>query len=160
LALPQTNGLGLRGIDFLLCANLYSLLNHEAHECGILDECLRAGISVIVGGPYSSGILATGADPPDGRAPNYNYQPASDEVRARCRRIEAVCRKHRVPLIAAALQFPLTHPAVSCVIPGGKSAAEVRSNVDLMNWPIPLLLWEDLKEQELLPRSLPAPHTE
>lgn len=95
-------------------------------RCGILDECLRAGISVIVGGPYSSGILATGADPPDGRAPNYNYQPASDEVRARCRRIEAVCRKHRVPLIAAALQFPLTHPAVSCVIPGGKSAAEVR----------------------------------
>ena len=91
------NGLGLRGIDFLLCANLYSLLTHDAHEIGIFQRCLEAGVSVIVGGPYSSGILATGADPPGGRAPYFNYLPASDEVRARCRRIAAVCASHGVP---------------------------------------------------------------
>ena len=61
-------------------------------------------MGVVIGGPYSSGILATGADPPDGRAPMYNYQPASFAVRARTRGIAAVCARHGVPLIAAALQ--------------------------------------------------------
>ena len=86
------------------CANLYSLLNLEAHTAGILDKCLAAGMGVVIGGPYSSGILATGADPPDGRAPMYNYQIASAAVRTRTRGIEAVCARHGVPLIAAALQ--------------------------------------------------------
>lgn len=102
------------GIDFLLCANLYSLLNHEAHDEKILDKCLAAGVGVVVGGPYSSGILATGSKGPGGgRPPMYNYEPAGEEVLARTRRIEAVCARHAVPLIAAALQFPLGHPAAS-----------------------------------------------
>ena len=57
---------GRRSIDFFLLANMYSLLNHSAHELGILDDCLHAGVSVVVGGPYSSGILAVGADPSNG----------------------------------------------------------------------------------------------
>ena len=76
---------------------------------------------------------------------------------SRTRGIEAVCTRHGVPLIAAALQFPLGHPAVSCVIPGGKSEAEVRSNVALMNVPIPPALWADLKSAGLLPPRVRTP---
>ncbi len=81
------------GVDFLLLANMWSLLNHEAFTAGILDRCAAEGVSVVVGGPYSSGILATGADPASGTAPFYNYAPAAPQVRERCRRIEAICRK-------------------------------------------------------------------
>lgn len=141
-----------RGVDFLLLANMWSLLNFEAMEEGILDLCLEKGISVVVGGPFSSGILATGADPSNGSVPFYNYTPASDEVRARCRRVESICKDYGVPLIAAALQFPLLHPAVACVIPGGKSASEVRSNVDNMNVDIPAEFWNELREKDLIPK--------
>ena len=140
-----------RGLDFLLCANMHSLLNGEAVSLGLLDQCLAHGVSVVVGGPYSSGILASGADPPDGSVPYFNYQPASNAVRAHCRRIEAVCRRHGVPLIAAALQFPLRHPAVCSVIPGGASEREVASNVALMNVAIPDAFWSELERGGLLP---------
>ena len=146
-----------RGIDFLLLANMHSLLSHEASSLGILDDCLAAGVAVVIGGPYSSGILATGADPPDGSTPKFNYQPASEAVRARVRRIERVCDRHGVPLIAAALQYPLRHPAVCSVIPGGATADEVASNVALLNATIPEGLWQDLERERLLPMLLPPP---
>ena len=72
-------------------------------------------------------------------------------MRAHVRKIERVCARHGVPLIAAALQFPLRHPAVSSVIPGGASAAEVRSNVHLMNTAVPEALWDDLAREALVP---------
>ena len=113
-------------------------------------------MAVVIGGPFSSGILATGPDPPRGTA-MYNYRPASDDVRATARRIEAICKRHGVPLVAAALQFPLGHPAVASVIPGGKSPAEVRSNVASMRRPIPGALWADLLAAGLLPPHIRAP---
>jgi D-threo-aldose 1-dehydrogenase len=72
-------------------------------------------------------------------------------VRERTRRIEGVCERWGVPLIAAALQYPLRHPAVACVIPGAKNEAEVASNVALMNIPIPEGLWKELENEGLLP---------
>ena len=93
---------GGRGLDFLLIANCYSLLNFSA--AGILDECEARGVAVVIGGPFSSGILATGPDPPRGKA-MYNYRPASDDVRATARRIEAICKRHGVPL-----GHPASHP--------------------------------------------------
>ena len=131
---------------------MHSLLTTEAADLGILDKCSRAGVSLIVGGPFSSGILATGADPRDGSVPYYNYQPATDDVRERCRKIERCCESHGVPLIAAALQYPLRHPAVACVIPGAKSEAELASNVELMNVAIPDQLWRDLQDRGLIPK--------
>jgi D-threo-aldose 1-dehydrogenase len=80
-----------------------------------------------------------------------SYLPASEAVRARVRRIEDVCARHGVPLIAAALQYPLRHPAVCSVIPGGASSAEVASNVDLLNVDIPEAMWQDLQREGLLP---------
>ena len=146
-----------RGLDFLLLANTYSLLEHGGLE--LLDACAAAGVSVVVGGPFSSGILVTGADPPDAATnpPRFNYEPAPAPVRATARALEAACARHGVKLAAAALQFPLAHPAVACVIPGGKSAAEVSSNVELMNTPIPAALWTELKAEGLLPDALPTP---
>ena len=144
-------------IDFLLLANMWSLLNFEAFEDGIVQLCSKNGISVVVGGPYSSGILATGADPEHGGVPYYNYMPADNTVRERCRRVEQVCKRFGVPLIAAAIQFPLLHPSVCSVIPGGKSKWEVDSNVKNMNFPIPLALWYALRNEGLLPLSLKLP---
>jgi len=155
-ALLTMHKAGGRPIDFFLFANLHSLLTHDAFDQGLLDDCHRAGVSIVVGGPFSSGILATGADPPNG-TPMYNYKPASAEVRARTRAIQSACARHGVPLIAAALQFPLLHPAVASVIPGGKSPEEVRSNVELLNHPIPPKLWSELKAEGLLPSAMPTP---
>ena len=145
-----------RGVDFLLIANLLSLLTHEAISLGILTQCAAQGVTLIVGGPFSTGILATGADPPDGSVPFFNYQPASDAVRDRVRAITAVCEAHGVPLIAAALQYPLRFAGVSCVIPGGKTAEEVESNVSMMNLRIPPELWLALEADGLLP-EVPTP---
>ena len=128
----------------------------------LLSPCLRTcahgswcacaqGVTLIVGGPFSTGILATGADPADGSTPYFNYLPAPELVRARTRSIEAVCTAHGVPLIAAALQYPLQFAEVSCVIPGGKSAREVESNVAMMNVAIPKGLWIELRAKGLLP---------
>lgn len=144
-------GGGGQPLDFLLLANMHSLLNADANESGILDACEAKGVSVIIGGPYSSGILATGADPADGKPPMYNYAEASEEVRERTRRIEECCKAHGVPLIAAALQYPLRRKCVACVIPGGKSAEEVASNAALMNVDIPEGLWADLERKGLVP---------
>ena len=144
-------------IDFLLLANMFSLLNFEALEDGILTLCSEHGISVVVGGPYSSGILATGPDPKNGSIPFYNYGSASDEIRERCRRVEAVCLEYQVPLIAAAIQFPLLHPAVVSVIPGGKNSWEVLSNVTSMNVVIPLEMWHKLQSLGLIPSELKLP---
>lgn len=146
-----------KGLDFLLLANMYSLLNLDAHTSGILDECLRRDVQVVIGGPFSSGILATGADPKDGGTAHYNYRPARKEVLDRCRGIERVCKKHKVPLIAAALQFPLGHPAVATVIPGAKSPAEVQSNLDNLRFHVPAAFWADLKAEKLLPKDARAP---
>lgn len=146
-----------RGIDFLLIANCYSLLNFTAHDLGILDDCAARGVSVVIGGPFSSGILATGPDPKGGGVAYYNYRPADAAIRDRARKIQAACGRHGVPLVAAALQFPLGHPAVASVIPGGKNPAEVRSNVDAMNHPIPARLWADLKDEGLIPRDARTP---
>ena len=131
--------------DCFLLAGRYSLLDQGALDT-FLPLCLARGIGVIIGGAFNSGILATGAVP----GATYDYRPASDEIRARTESLERVCRAHEVPLAAAALQFPLAHPAVASVIVGMRSAEEVRRNLALRFHPIPAALWRDLKAEGLL----------
>jgi D-threo-aldose 1-dehydrogenase len=138
--------------DGFLLAGRYTLLEQEALR-SFLPLCERRGLFVVIGGPFNSGILATGAVA-DAR---YNYQPAPPEILARVVRIEAVCRRHEVPLAAAALQFPLAHPAVQSVIPGARSADEVRQNLALLRVPIPRGLWKDLSAAGLLHPDAPMP---
>jgi D-threo-aldose 1-dehydrogenase len=138
--------------DCLMLAGQYTLLCHDALPA-LLPRCARDGVGLVLAAPFNSGILATGAGP-DAR---YFYQPAPPEILERTRRIEAVCRRHEVPLPAAALQFPLAHPAVTSVVPGARSRAEIDANVELVRRPIPPALWQELKAEALLPEAAPVP---
>ena len=138
--------------DCLLVAGRYTLLDHTGLR-ELLPICERKGISVIIGGPYNSGILATGARP----GATYNYVDASPAVMEKVAAIEAVCGRHNVPLQAAALQFPMGHPAVAAIIPGARSVAEVEQNVRFMSVSIPNDFWEELRYLNLLPPEAPVP---
>ena len=140
--------------DFFLLAGRYTLL-----EQGGLDElmsvCEAKDIGILLGGPYNSGILATGAV----EGARYNYQPAPPDIMEKVRRIEAVCARHGIPLAAAALQFPLGQKVVSSMIPGAVSPLEARRNVELMGTSIPAALWEELKQEGLLDSRAPVPES-
>jgi D-threo-aldose 1-dehydrogenase len=139
-------------IDFFLVAMPYTLLDQPA-LAQELPLCLERGVSVVIGAVFASGILARG--PAEGAL--YGYRPAAPEVLERTRRIAAVCARHGVPLAAAALQFPLHHPAVASVIPGPNSAAQVRDNLLHMRRAIPSDLWAELKAERLIDSAAPTP---
>jgi D-threo-aldose 1-dehydrogenase len=138
--------------DLFLLAGRYTLLEQDALG-SFLPLCLARGIGIVVGGPFNSGILATGPQP----GAFYNYEPAPPPILERVSRIEAVCRAHGVPLVAAALAFPLAHPAVVSVIAGGQNPREVRQNAQMLSWPIPAALWRDLASEGLLRPDAPMP---
>ncbi len=137
--------------DLFLLAGRYTLLEQESLD-SFLPLCERRGIGIVLGGPYNSGILATG--PKQGSY--YNYEPASQEILDRVARIEATCRRHGVELIEAALRFPLAHPCVVSVIPGGQRVAEVEANRRLIDAEVPSALWKDLKAEGLLHAHAPT----
>jgi len=139
-------------IDFFLVAMPYTLLHQEVLE----DEfpaCDRRGVGFVIGAVYQSGILASGPLP----GAKYNYLPAPPDVLERVARIEQVCERHGVPLAAAALQFPLGHPAVASVIPGASRPDHVERNVASFRHPIPEALWEELKATGLMRADAPTP---
>jgi D-threo-aldose 1-dehydrogenase len=137
-------------LDYAIVALAYTLLDQPA-----LDEelplCLERDVSVIVGAPFASGILAAADDGP------YRYEAAPEAVRDKVRRMRAVCERHGVPLAAAALQFPLGHPAVAAVIPGAISAEQVRENAAHFASDVPAAVWEELKAEGLLRADAPVP---
>jgi D-threo-aldose 1-dehydrogenase len=141
-------------LDIILLAGRYTLLEQEALE-SFLPLCARRGVAVVIGGPYNSGILAR--DRLTANTPPYDYSPAGAAILARADSIEAVCARHGVPMAAAALQFPLAHPAVVSVIPGMSSAAEVAAAVRWMSLPIPAACWQELRAQGLLRADAPTP---
>jgi D-threo-aldose 1-dehydrogenase len=145
--------LGLGDFDCFLLAGRYTLLEQEALD-SFLPLCEKRNVGIILGGPFNSGILATGAI----EGARYNYAPASPDILERVRRIEAVCRSHGVRLIEAALQFVLGHPAVKTVIPGANAPDQVTANVSLLNARIPATLWSDLKTEGLLRQDAPVPN--
>lgn len=122
--------------DYFLCAGRYSLLRTDAGQV-LLPLCEEKGISVIIGGPYSSGILASGAV----EGAMFDYAPASPEVMAQVRAIESLCADYGISLRAAALQFPLQHPAVASVIPGARSLDELQQNASALTETIPEGFW-------------------
>ena len=138
--------------DCFMLAGRYTLLDQTALP-ELLPECAERGISVIMASVFNSGILATG---PGGDA-TFNYAPAPVEIKERARGLEAVCTRHGVALTAAALQFPLAHPAVATIIPGAKSPAEAAENAERLAVPIPPALWADLKAQSLIDPAAPTP---
>jgi D-threo-aldose 1-dehydrogenase len=138
--------------DLFLLAGRYTLLEQEALD-SFLPLCVERGIGILLGGPYNSGILATGPRP----GAFYNYDPAPPEILDRAARLLKVCQSHGVALAEAALAFPLGHPAVVSVIPGGARAEEVRRNAANLRVRVPASLWSDLKAQGLLRADAPVP---
>lgn len=144
--------LDLMEVDFFLVALPYTLMEQAVldHE---FPRCAAAGVGIVIGGVFASGILATGAV----AGAKHNYADATPEALAKVARIEAVCARHGVPLPAAALQFPLGHELVASVIPGALAPEQVARNVAAFRHPIPADLWAELKQQGLLRADAPTP---
>jgi D-threo-aldose 1-dehydrogenase len=141
-------------LDALLLAGRYSLLDHTA-LAALWPACVARGIHVALGGVFNSGLLATGSR--GGATARFDYAPAAPAWIERTVRIEAVCDAHGVPLRAAALQFPLAHPAVEIVLVGARRAAEWHDAAAMVSRPIPAAFWHDLRRQRLLPDEAPTP---
>ncbi|MEL7117372.1 MAG: aldo/keto reductase, partial [Pseudomonadota bacterium] len=137
--------------DIILLAGRYTLLEQEPLD-SFLPKCVSRGVGLVIGGAYNSGILATGPRP----GAYYNYDPAPQDILDRVAKIEAICTGHGTRLVDAAFQFPLMHPAVLSVIPGGQSADEMASNVQAATAEIPAGLWADLKAEGLLRQDAPV----
>jgi len=135
-----------------LLANRYTLLEQRALS-ELLPLCLERGIAVINAGVFNSGILATGTGP----GARYEYREAPPEIQDQVRRLSDVCSRHKVAVKAAALQFPLGHPAVTTLLLGGGSIAHLRENLLLLTESIPERFWVELKAQGLVDPAAPVP---
>lgn len=138
--------------DCFLLAGRYTLLEQGALD-RFFPECERRGVSVVIGGPFNSGLLAR-VGKPDA---TYNYGAVPPEIAQRAVALLEACSRHDVPLPAAALQFPLAHPVVAAVIPGARNAAEVASHWAWARLRIPGALWDDLRASGLLHAEAPVP---
>jgi D-threo-aldose 1-dehydrogenase len=141
-------------LDALLLAGRYSLLDHSALP-ELLPLCTARGVRIALGGAFNSGLLATGTR--SGGVARFNYAPATHAWIGRTAHIEAVCDAHRVPLRAAALQFPLAHPAIDVVMVGARNASEWQDALAMVQRPIPAAYWRDLRAAGLLPEDAPTP---
>jgi len=135
-------------LDCTMLAGRYTLLE-QASLSPFLDECVKREHRVVVAGPYNSGVLAGGE--------HFNYGRAPTDVIERVRLLDAVCREFGVPLPAAALQFPLAHPAVISCVAGSHDETEVAQNIAWLEQPIPRALWTALRERGLVDARAPLP---
>jgi D-threo-aldose 1-dehydrogenase len=127
-------------LDVVLLAGRYTLLDRSA-AVSFLPRCLERNVAVVVGGVFNSGILARGNSPDDA---TFNYAQAPPAVVAQVRALARACKAHGRSLSAAALQFPLRHPAVACVLAGMRDAAEVRANAAAFGEAVPAQLWAEV----------------
>jgi D-threo-aldose 1-dehydrogenase len=144
--------LDLFDFEYFLVAMPYTLLDQD-----VLDDefpaCVARGVGIIIGSPFASGLLAS--RPVEGA--RYAYRPVDPPILDRARKVAAVCERHAVPLAAAALQFPLGHPAVACVIVGASQPGHVERSVAAFRHSIPSDLWVELKQESLLHPEAPVP---
>ena len=143
-------------LDVILLAGRYTLLEQGALD-ELMPECARRDVSLVIGGPYNSGILATGTR--GAQTPRFNYEGAPDNVIQKVRQLEDVCERHEVRLPAAALQFALAHPQVASVIPGLCGRAQVEKTLELYRARIPEAFWNELKSQRLIRDDAPVPES-
>jgi D-threo-aldose 1-dehydrogenase len=137
--------------DLFLLAGRYTLLEQTSLE--FLKLCQEKGIGIFLGGVYNSGILATGPGP----GAKYNYDEAPPALMEKARAIQTVCQEYNVPLNVAALQFARFHPAVTSLVVGAISAAEVETNLRSLETAVPVALWQELREQGLIEPDAPVP---
>jgi D-threo-aldose 1-dehydrogenase len=135
--------------DAFLLAGRYTLLDHERALQRLMPAAAEADVDIIVGGPYSSGVLAGGS--------NFEYQKASPEILAKVERIKGIAQRYNVPVKAAALQFVLAHPAVAAVIPGASRPERIAEDHAALKASIPDDFWHDLRKQSLVAATAPLP---
>lgn len=141
-------------LDLILLAGRYTLLEQTPLD-ELFPACQSSGVQIVIGGPYNSGILATGTRGSDGL--HYNYLAAPQEIATRVRGLETICDRYQVPLAAAALQFPLAHPQVVSVVAGLESSKHVADTVQLYNTRIPPEFWDALQSEGHLRPDAPVP---
>ncbi|MCC5037043.1 aldo/keto reductase [Streptomyces sp. WAC 00631] len=136
--------------DGFLLAGRYTLLDHEHALTRLLPMAQEQGVDMVVGGPYSSGILAGGT--------HFEYQQAPAEIIERVGRLKALAEKHGVSIKAAALQFSLSHPASAAVIPGATRPGRITEDTAALNETVPAAFWADLRAAGLVSPTAPLPH--
>jgi len=131
-------------LDVILIAGRYSLLDQSAQEV-LFKECLKKQTGVMVGGVYNSGVLANPT--PES---TYNYVPVTPEILSKVKQIQELLLEFNISLTAAAIQFPLRHPAVTCVITGSRSVTELNANIEDFDQDIPDAAWNALEDSGLI----------
>ncbi|HXP00199.1 MAG TPA: aldo/keto reductase [Luteibacter sp.] len=144
-----TLGLSDARPDGMLLAGRYSLLDHDHALQRVMPLAAARGVDIVVGGPYSSGILAGGT--------HFEYQEASPAIVAKVNRIKEVAARHGVPIKAAALQFVLAHPAVAAVIPGASKPERIAEDHAALHATIPAEFWREMRSQDLVSPNAPLP---
>jgi len=134
--------------DVFLLAGRYTLLEQDPLD-DLLPSCRERDVSIVVGGPFNSGILVGGK--------TWNYNAAPDEIIAKVGKLTATCKRFQVPLPAAALQFPLAHDSIASVIPGLRSRTELSDALKWVGHEIPADFWVALKSDGLLHPEAPTP---
>ncbi|HEY4634197.1 MAG TPA: aldo/keto reductase [Candidatus Limnocylindrales bacterium] len=137
--------------DVFLLAGRYTLFDQDALST-VLPRCVEHRIAVLIGGVMNSGLLA---DPRPGT--HLDYAPAEDWAIARARRLGEICARHGVALRAAAMQFPLAHPAVRGLIAGTRRVEHLEEYHESMRLAIPPGMWHELRDAGLLPPDAPVP---
>ncbi|MEU6578844.1 aldo/keto reductase [Streptomyces sp. NPDC046805] len=136
--------------DGFLLAGRYTLLDHEHALERVLPMAQEAGAGMVVGGPYSSGVLAGGT--------HFEYQPASKEILAKVDTVKALAAKHGVSIKAVALQFSLAHPVTTAVVPGATKPSRIAEDLAALNEAIPAAFWAELRASGLVSDKAPLPH--
>lgn len=135
--------------DAFLLAGRYTLLDHSRALQRVMPMVADRGLGVIVGGPYSSGVLVGG--------PNFEYAPATPAILDKVARIKAITDRHGVSMKAAGLQFSLANPAVAAVIPGASQPSRIAEDRAALEEVIPREFWHDLREAALVDPAAPLP---
>ncbi|KXY81330.1 MULTISPECIES: aldo/keto reductase [Bacillus] len=132
-----------------LLAGRYSLLDHERALERVMPAAVKNNMGIVVGGPYSSGVLAGGA--------HFEYQKASPEIIAKVNKMKNLADRHGISIKAAALQFALANPAVAAVIPGASKPERIAEDQAALKTVIPAAFWEEMREQKLVAAHAPLP---
>jgi D-threo-aldose 1-dehydrogenase len=135
--------------DGFLLAGRYTLLDHERALQRLMPAAAAKKADIVIGGPYSSGVLVGGA--------HFEYQKAPPEILAKVERIKALAQRHRVPIKAAALRFSLAHPASAAVIPGASRPERIAEDRAALGAVIPDDFWRELRDQKLIAACAPLP---
>ncbi|MED3886965.1 aldo/keto reductase [Priestia aryabhattai] len=135
--------------DVSLLAGRYTLLDHERALQRVMPEAVKHNMDIVVGGPYSSGVLAGGT--------RFEYQKASSDIMEKVEKIKAIADRHQISIKAAAVQFSLANPAVAAVIPGASRPERIAEDKAALNTVIPAAFWEEMREQQLVASHAPLP---